>query len=104
MQSLQRRAPALLFLWQGVHRLVKFSPQVCPAANHPDLLRQPVVTGVPVRMEPACKAFEKLLGILRFSALLVFIQNDGVLRIPAGPVQPHVTLVPGSSPLQLQHL
>ena len=36
---------------QGVERLVKFPPGVCPAANHPDVLRQLMIALVAIRVE-----------------------------------------------------
>ena len=75
-----------------------------PAANHPDVLRQSVVAGIPIRMEPARKALEECFGILRLPVLLVLIQNYGMLGVSASPVQPHIALAPGCLPFQLQHL
>lgn len=47
-----RRTTCALVPRQGIYRLIEFSPQVRPAANHPDIFRQPMITGVAIRMEP----------------------------------------------------
>lgn len=55
-------------------------------------------------MEPARKAFEERLGVLRFPVLLVLIQDNRILGVSAGPVQPHIAFVPGCPSFQFQHL
>ena len=101
---LQGRASRLFPFGQGLHRLVKFSPCVGPAAHHADTLRQAVVAGVAVRMEPAGKALQKHLRVLRLPVGTVLIQHNGMLRVPACPVQPHVALALGGFPRFPQYL
>ena len=60
--SNRRRRILLLFFGQRLQRLIKFSSCVCPAPNHPDILRHPVVALVAVRMEPAGRA-ERLRSV-----------------------------------------
>ena len=54
-----------------------------PATHYADLLRQAVVAGIPIRMEPALKILQKFLRILRLSVGTVLIQNNGVFCISA---------------------
>jgi|GEM_PF-4447384 len=46
---------------------------------------------VPVGMQIALKRFQKRLRMRGGTAGLIFIQNDGALRIAGGSVQPHIT-------------
>ena len=55
-------------------------------------------------MEPARKALEEGLGVLRLPVLLVLIQDNGVFGVSAGSVQPHIAFAPGCPSFQLQHL
>ena len=72
-----------------MQRLIKFSPRMCPAVHHTDVARQLVVSLVPIRMQPAVESLQEGLRVLRFSCWLVLIQDNGLLRTAAGPVQPH---------------
>ena len=91
-QSGERRRALPLIQWQDVERLVEFPPGVGPATIHPDVLRQPVITLVAVRVEIPGKAFQKLLSVFRLPAGLVFIEHGGRPIIAPPSVQPHIAL------------
>ena len=63
-----------------------------------------MVALVSIRVQPAGKALQKVLCMLRFPCGLVLIQDNGLLRTAAGPVQPHIGLAGGGTPRFLQHL
>ena len=55
-------------------------------------IRQTVVADISVGLLIAPEPFQKCLGIIFPPAGLVSIQDDGMLRVRAGPVQPHIAL------------
>ena len=56
------------------------------------LLREVVVSGVAICMEIATESCQELLWMLRTPSRLVLVQDYGLVRIPAGPIQPHVAV------------
>lgn len=99
----RRRLLPFLF-GQCLQRLVKLSPGVCPAAHHPDILRQLVVALVAVSVQPAGEILEEYLGVLRLPAGLVLIQDNGILSAAAGSVEPHIGFARRCPARLLQHL
>jgi hypothetical protein len=63
-----------------------------PAAYNRDILAQIVVVGIAVRMEIPLVTCKELLGMLRSSSRLVFVQHDGVFCISTGSVQPYIAI------------
>ena len=63
-----------------------------------------MVTGVAIRMEPTGETLQKGSRVLRLPGRPVLVQHNGMFRIPACPVQPHITLAPSCPALQFQHL
>ena len=51
-----------------------------------------VVPSISVGLQIAPEPFQKSLGIIPPPAGLVFVQDNGMLRVRAGPVQPHIAL------------
>ena len=63
-----------------------------PAANHGDLLRKIMIPGIAVCMEVSMEAIQKFLWMFSTPPRLVFVQHNGLLRIPAGAVKPHIVV------------
>ena len=74
---------------------VKLPPGMDPADDHGDFIRKIVVSGITVRVEVAPKAGQKCFWMPGAPARLVFVQDNGLVRISTGPVQPHVALTLG---------
>ena len=66
-----------------------------PAADHGDILAQIVVSGIAIRMEVALEPLQKCLRMRCTPSGLVFVQDNGLIRIPTGPVQPHIAFALG---------
>ena len=62
-----------------------------PAADYRNFLWETVVSGIPIRMEVAMESIQKFFWMLR-PPWLVFVQNNGLVRISAGSVQPQVAV------------
>ena len=63
-----------------------------PATHHSDALRQIMIPGLSVRVQIPPKSGQKLFWVFLFLIWLGLIQHDGVLRVPACPIQPHIAL------------
>ena len=75
-----------------------------PAANHTDVLRQPVIAGVSVRMEPAGELLERSLGVAGLSVGPVLIEDHRLRSVFPCSVEPHVALGLCGLARLLQHL
>ena len=68
---------------------------MCPTANHRNIFREIVVSGVAICMEIATESFQKFLGMGSTSAGLVLIHDNGPVSVTTGQVELHIALALG---------
>ena len=65
---------------------------MCPTSNYRYILRQAMVSLVTIRMEVFRVSLKKFFRMLCSTTGLVFIQNNGLIRLPTGSIQPHIAV------------
>src|SRR5699024_10752295 len=89
-QSLRCGTALCFSLGQRPHSLVEFSSGVRPAAYRRDFFRQIMISGITICVQVSFESFQKGFRMLCPTSRLVFVQDNGLVGIPAGTVQPHI--------------